>query len=156
MTDSDNNAVVGNYAVVDDGHVVNVILWDGNTDEWSPPDGMSAILVPDGESVAIGWTYDDTAFAPPPIQAPPPPTAAEILALNTAMRNSLLANATAAIAPLQDAVDIGEATADDTAMLTKWKTYRVAVNRMDLTANPANWPVPPSNSQYASSTHAIT
>lgn len=75
--------------------------------------------------------------------SPPPPTAAEILAANTATRNTLLAAAALAIAPLQDAVDLGEATAQETALLTQWKQFRVTVNRIDLTkANPP-WPQAP-------------
>lgn len=36
-----------------------------------------------------------------------------------------------AITPLQDAVDIGEATADEEAQLIEWKKYRVLLNRVD-------------------------
>lgn len=86
------------------------------------------------------WTYDGTAFHPP---SAPVLTPAQILAANTATRNQYLAAATLAIAPLQDAVDIGEATAADTAMLTAWKTFRVAVNRVVLTLANPTWPTPP-------------
>ncbi|WP_122859766.1 tail fiber assembly protein, partial [Pseudomonas viridiflava] len=34
------------------------------------------------------------------------------------------------IAPLQDAVDIDEATPEEAAALTKWKKYRIALNRI--------------------------
>ena len=145
-------APASNYAVIQDGSVVNVIVWDGNTDTWSPPEGSAAVRVPDGLGVSVGWTYDESTFIAPPAPPVVPPTPAEILSVNTSIRNSLLVNATAAIAPLQDAVDIGEATADDTAMLLKWKTYRVAVNRVDLTQASPTWPAPPSDSTYASST----
>lgn len=46
--------------------------------------------------------------------------------------------ATEKIAPLQDAVDLGEATDDEKARLLAWKKYRVQVNRVD-TVNPV-WP----------------
>lgn len=88
----------------------------------------------------VGWTYDGTTFAP---YVAPPPTPAQILATNTATRNQLLAAATLAIAPLQDAVDIGEATDADTTMLTAWKQFRVAVNRVVLTVQNPTWPAPP-------------
>lgn len=48
-----------------------------------------------------------------------------------AKRDQLLSEATARISPLQDAVDLGEATANEEASLKKWKQYRVAVNRVD-------------------------
>ena len=55
-----------------------------------------------------------------------------------------LAEATAKIAPLQDAVDLGIATDDEVAQLNAWKTYRVEVNRVDTSTAPdITWPVPP-------------
>jgi hypothetical protein len=74
-----------------------------------------------------------------------------MLAANTATRNSLLNAAAGAMAPLQDAVDLGEATAQETALLTKWKQFRVAVNRIDLTAVSPAWPSPPTALSYVES-----
>jgi len=56
------------------------------------------------------------------------------------------AEADYAIAPLQDAVDINDATEADLALLTAWKTYRVALSRVpDQAAYPATieWPATP-------------
>ncbi|MNN75319.1 Caudovirales tail fiber assembly protein [compost metagenome] len=50
----------------------------------------------------------------------------EIKASNTSTRDFLLNQATRAINPLQDAVDIDDATPDDVALLKTWKQYRVA------------------------------
>lgn len=55
--------------------------------------------------------------------------------------------ADAAIAPLQDAVDIDEATADEEGRLKLWKKYRVALNRLpDQPGYPVtiDWPAPPA------------
>jgi len=63
------------------------------------------------------------------------------------MRDQLLARAALRIAPLQDAVDLGEATPAEEAALTAWKQYRVKLNRVTLQAGfPANvdWPVEPA------------
>ncbi|HAG2521904.1 TPA: tail fiber assembly protein [Salmonella enterica] len=57
-------------------------------------------------------------------------------------KNRLLQMATEKIAPLQDAVDLGEATDDEKARLLAWKKYRVQVNRVDTT-NPV-WPEQPA------------
>ena len=48
------------YAVIIDGLVDNVIVWDGVT-AWNPPDG--AILEPlaDWPGVGIGWTHNPKA-----------------------------------------------------------------------------------------------
>lgn len=56
----------------------------------------------------------------------------------------LLAEATTAIYQFQDAVDIGIATDEETALLTEWKTYRVQLMRIDTSTAPdIEWPVPP-------------
>lgn len=55
--------------------------------------------------------------------------------------------ADAAITPLQDAVDIGEATAEEEARLKLWKKYRVALSRLpDQEGYPKeiDWPAPPA------------
>ena len=55
--------------------------------------------------------------------------------------------ADSAIAPLQDAVDIDEATAAEVARLKVWKKYRVELNRLpDQPGYPSSiiWPVAPA------------
>ena len=65
-------------------------------------------------------------------------------------RDRLLNVATARMAPLQDAVDIGEATSDEEAELTAWKRYRMLLNRIQQQSgfpNAIEWPAVPSPSQ---------
>lgn len=55
--------------------------------------------------------------------------------------------ADSAIAPLQDAVDLEEATETETAKLTVWKKYRIALIRLlDQQGYPdtIDWPAPPA------------
>ena len=60
-------------------------------------------------------------------------------------KTRLLAKAATKTAPLQDAVDIERATEVETALLLAWKTYRVALNRIDTSTAPdIDWPVAPS------------
>jgi hypothetical protein len=73
--------------------------------------------------------------------APPPLSAEELRAAAQRKRDSLLRLATQRMEPLQDAVDLGMATDEESAALLAWKRYRVALNRVDL-AKPV-WPVPP-------------
>lgn len=54
------------YAIIENGVVVNVVLWDGQT-QWA--DSQAAILLPAGSPVGPGYTYDGTNFTAPP---PPP------------------------------------------------------------------------------------
>ncbi|MCX9004544.1 tail fiber assembly protein [Citrobacter portucalensis] len=62
----------------------------------------------------------------------------ELRAQAEVKKTELLSAATVAIAPLQDAVDEGMATAEETAALSEWRQYRVKVSRVD-TSNP-EWP----------------
>ncbi|MBC6659852.1 tail fiber assembly protein [Morganella morganii] len=58
----------------------------------------------------------------------------------------LLSEAAAAIAPLQDAVDLGIATPEEESALKEWKKYRVLVNRVDTSPGAAAvWPTPPAS-----------
>lgn len=51
------------YAVVEDGMVVNTVLWDGVSD-WGGSKGVVVELSDDSE-VGIGWSYDGELFTPP-------------------------------------------------------------------------------------------
>lgn len=73
----------------------------------------------------------------------PPPTAEQILFANTRERDKRLQEATARLAPLQDAADLGDARPDEQEALTAWKRYRVDLSRTDLTQYPAAWPDSP-------------
>ena len=55
------------YAIIIDGVVTAVTLWDGQS-EWSPPQGSIAVAC--GDDVVTGWLYDGITFSAPP--APPP------------------------------------------------------------------------------------
>ena len=64
--------------------------------------------------------------------------------LATIEKAKLIADATIVIAPLQDAVDLGDATDEEVSLLKVWKSYRVALNRLDLSDAPnVNWPTKP-------------
>ena len=99
------------------------------------------VAVPAGADVAIGDSFDGQAFGPPP--EPPPMTAAQALAQRAAMRSV----ADAAIAPLEDAIDLDIETPEDIEALTAWKQYRVALNRIEQQPGfpgAIEWPVAPT------------
>lgn len=57
----------------------------------------------------------------------------------------LMSDATAAIAPLQDAVDTDIATEEEIRLLTAWKTYRALLSRINPEDAPAiTWPDVPA------------
>lgn len=136
---SESRPTVKPYATVRvaDGLVTNVSVWDG-VEPWEPPEDSIAIQ---SDTAQIGWTYADGQFTAP---LPPKPTVEEVIARNTQVRDSLLVAATLAIDPLQDAVDLDDATSAEISLLKKWKQYRVAVNRLDITLADVAWPASPA------------
>jgi len=51
------------YAIIKDGVVVNVILWDGQA-EWQPPEGATLVNV-DDIIFGPGYLYDGETFTDP-------------------------------------------------------------------------------------------
>lgn len=99
---------------------------------------VDASEVPAGLDIDGGWIFDGKKIIERVY------TSSELISQATVKRDSLMAAATAAIAPLQDAVDIDEATDAEIALLKAWKKYRVALSRLDLSTAPdIEWPTPP-------------
>ena len=73
--------------------------------------------------------------------------AADVLAQVQAESQRLRKLADDAIAPLQDAVDLDEATDAEASLLKEWKRFRVALNRLpeqeDYPTH-IDWPAPPA------------
>jgi hypothetical protein len=128
------------YAIIKDGEVENIVVWDGDTDTWPIPDGYQAVQIEDGAEVGIGYTYADGKFSAP---LPPQRTPEQIKSDNTATRDALLQQAATALAPLQMAVALGEATDDETAQAKAWVTFSRAVKAIDLTQEAPQWPATP-------------
>lgn len=106
------------------------------------PVGLSVAEVspedmPEGADCDGQWIFDGQSIKRREV------TGTEKAAIAEAQRAELMALATEQIAPLQDAEDIGDATPDETAALLAWKKYRIALNRLDVTAENINWPVAP-------------
>lgn len=146
------------YAQIENGIVQNIISWDGNTDVssggWQPPEDATMVQLADGQAASIGYPAilgadGSWTFEAPPQPSPPVITPGEILTANTQHRDELLSRATLAIAPLQDAVDLEVATAEETALLKQWKQFRIAVNRIDCSVASPPWPSPPVPFNYA-------
>nr|NLU60038.1 tail fiber assembly protein [Pseudomonas sp. BIGb0427] len=65
-----------------------------------------------------------------------------------ALRDEKLAYASTRIAPLQDAVDLGEASAHEQEALLAWRRYRIALNRLDQQPDyplSIDWPPSPED-----------
>lgn len=86
------------------------------------------------------------ALPPLIIPEPAPPPTANPIEEAIARLAHLRAVADYAIVPLQDAVDVDEATPEEVVSLKAWKKYRVALSRVPEQANyPQNidWPIAP-------------
>lgn len=91
-----------------------------------------------------GKTIQPNKNGKPVLVDPPAPTSQQLAIQAESKRADLMAEATVAINPLQDAVDLEEATAEEVTQLKKWKSYRVALNRLDMSKAPdIAWPQTP-------------
>ncbi|MGF2651533.1 tail fiber assembly protein [Serratia marcescens] len=75
----------------------------------------------------------------------PPPTREQLVAASERKKARLMADATQAIAPLQDAEDLDMATQEEKAQRLAWKRYRVLLSRINPEEAPTiAWPQPPA------------
>ncbi|WP_336215142.1 tail fiber assembly protein [Enterobacter sp. P82] len=92
-----------------------------------------------------GKIISPNEYGQPVLTEQPAPTEAELYALAESKKLKLMAEATDNIAPLQDAIDLGEATPEEIGKLESWKRYRVMLNRLDMSAAPSiEWPELPA------------
>lgn len=138
------------YALIKNGIVINTIMWDGP--DLSPidfPDGVSYEEIPDesGNTPSIGWTFEKGIFTAPPL------TSEELEAIeqqkianNIATKESLLADATQQIVPLQTKLLLGRKLTDvETAALNALLDYFDELNATDAnTPEDVAWPTHPS------------
>ena len=122
-------------------------LYQNTPDGW-PDDGVEinaseydALFKGQSEGKII--TSDDSGY--PILIDVQEPTHEENVVIAEALRDKLMKDAAAKIAPLQDAADIDDATDEERASLKDWKKYRIALNRLDLSAAPdITWPESPA------------
>lgn len=145
------------YARKENGRIVEVFppaFYDIDvfTPNLEDPDAAPILVHKEGDEIPIEERFHPDFVAqlevvPDGTQPTPAPqvqlSAAELLTVAKQTRDALLAQAAIRIAPLQDAVDLGEATAAESALLLQWKQYRIAVNRAALEPQPITWPIPP-------------
>lgn len=57
--------MIEKHAIVREGVVENVILWDSENSVWDAPEGVDVILVPWEEFVGVGYLFDGKNFTSP-------------------------------------------------------------------------------------------
>ena len=115
---------MGKYAIIEDNKVTNVIVWDGNTNTWTPPDGITAVAIgtTDTDCVGIGESYIDGKFVEP--ENVDERTLSKAYKDLREMRNIRLVNS--------DWTQYPDSPLDSTKK-AEWSTYRQALR--DLPAN---------------------
>lgn len=73
----------------------------------------------------------------------PPPTDAQILAVNANVQTALLSSASQAMTPLLMSLQLGDATDEETARAKAWQAYCRALRSVDLAAASPAWPDKP-------------
>lgn len=137
------------YALVNNGLVVNTVLWDGVQEvdfESMYGKGVIAIEIKDGEVVSPGYSYKDGVYTPPPLTDEQiAQQKQKAMDGNISYKNSLMSEASQRISVLQDAVDLEMATDEEKAALPLWKKYRVLLSRVDSnTSDTVSWPEKPA------------
>lgn len=127
--------------VIDDEGIIRSFSRDITT-LWPVDKGVAEVAYTtsfDDVWIDGGWQYRDGKVSPRVY------TQAELVEQAERKKSSLLAEAMAAIAPLERAVKLDIATSDEIASLEVWERYSVMVNRVD-TSKP-EWPTPPGTSK---------
>lgn len=126
---------MANYAVIENGMVVNVIVWDGVA---GLGDG-DQMIIETVDGCGIGWTYAGGEFIPPPVADQ---DQAELIASADAEKQNRLSYATNKIVVWQTKLLMGRTLTDsESAKLNAWMDYIDAVTATDTrTAPDVIWP----------------
>lgn len=133
------------------------VVQDGRVLQWQdtvignygdPAAGMTIADISEGEWLRQDthkWFWEGTLTDIEPIIVYPPPTPEQITERNFAIQQRLMAEASAAIIPLQYAVDLELEREAEAEQLKAWKRYVVEVSRVDLAQIAPDWPVQPES-----------
>ncbi|EMO6449565.1 hypothetical protein RNH54_005666 [Raoultella planticola] len=134
--------MVNKYAVIEDGVVVNLIVWDGKNS--LPADLGKPVAA--SEEVGIGWGYNGTDFSSPP---EPEKTQAEISLSNVATAQSKYDKATVKINSLNERIqdnDFNNVTESAVrSSLAEWTNYRKELRSYLASDGLKSLPVPPDD-----------
>lgn len=130
---------MANYAVIENGMVVNVIVWDGVA---GLGDG-DQMIIETVDGCGIGWTYAGGEFIPPPVADQDP---SELIANADAEKQNRLSYATNKIVVWQTKLLMGRTLTDsEPAKLNAWMDYIDAVQAIDTSTAPdIKWPENPA------------
>ena len=137
------------YAVIENGMVVNIIIWDGKASIGWGGDQLAIQILQSGTGTSaptpgIGWSYAEGVFTAPDIPEPVK-SRAELVAQAEAEKRARIDAATSRIVVWQTRLLMGRKLTDtESVSLNAWMDYIDAVTAIDTSTAPdINWPVPP-------------
>lgn len=128
---------MSNFALISNGVVVNIVVWDGSGDLFSDYQTVNV----DEISAGIGWEYSDGEFSPPPA---PELSHDELVVQAEIKKQSLITSAHSAISIWQTELQLGIISDGDKASLINWLAYIKELQAIDTSSAPdISWPSPP-------------
>lgn len=122
------------FALVRNGIVENIVLWDGEGDIFSAYEAINV----DEISAGVGWLYNDGAFVAPP--APEIPHEESVYQAES-RKSSLLSDAYSIINIWQTELLLGTISEESRMLLTEWLEYIKALKAVDTSTAPnIIWP----------------
>ncbi|HHA1397594.1 TPA: tail fiber assembly protein [Enterobacter hormaechei subsp. xiangfangensis] len=134
-----------NYALVKNGIVENVVIWDGEGDLF---DGFETVNI-DGESAGIGWAYNGTIFTAPDEPPQPELTHGELVQQAELQKQMLISQANNYIDSKQwpSKLALGRLGDTDKILFNEWLDYLDALEAIDTSSAPdIAWPSEPYSS----------
>lgn len=127
------------YARIDSQHVAEIVSLNVKPETLYHPSMVWVDITDRVPPPGVNDLYSDGLFTAPVMKNE------DVMFLARSRLAAEMETANQTIAPLQDAVDLGIATEEETARLTEWRKYRVMLSRTDITdATTIDWPVIPA------------
>jgi hypothetical protein len=127
------------YARIDSQHVAEIVSLNVKPETLYHPSMVWVDITDQAPPPEVNDLYSDGLFTAPVMKNE------DVVFLARSRLAAEMETANQTIAPLQDAVDLGIATVEETARLAEWRKYRVMLSRTDVTdATTIDWPVIPA------------
>jgi len=148
------------YARVQDGvfaELIEPVVYDTEEAEWTAGDpsrvGSEVPIEQRFTAELVATMHDITGLEPMPqpdwryngsVFSPPTPPIIDLVAVNEAHLQSLLDDASRAMAPILVSLQLGDATDDETVAARAWQAYYRELKVVDVTVPEPDWPVAPA------------
>lgn len=131
-------------AVINDGKVSNIILWDGSSSDFFKEVDGEIIEIPEGVKISIDWGYDGENFSPTPT---PEIDKAQLIKTALLEKEGRISAANDFINSKQwpGKAAIGRLKGDELAQYNLWLDYLDALDAIDTSTVPyIDWPEMPA------------